>query len=237
MGNSKSSRSTKKNVEPTGNFLLPSPSVNSLASLWEVDTDFESDNPNSEISLRPVQRSQELLPGMDKDGENSKSRSKSLKSLPSESSLTRSQEPESLSRVHTAEEDLQRKTQKKSSKSKKDEKKKKKKKDKGAEKDPKQPKKPLAHSIRRKLSFKERKDKGKSKEKRRSEHGVLVNSDNVESYKESNDVDSEGRVRTSHHITAELKKEDEKIAEDDFRSSESIAGVFEKARKATQQLA
>ncbi|KAF3196304.1 hypothetical protein TWF106_005032 [Orbilia oligospora] len=195
-------------------FLLPSPSEDSLNSLWEVDSDIEQDNP-SEISLRPAQRQPAFRRDVDKDGENSRRPSGPGQRSPSQQSLAESEEPDSLSRAHTAERDLERKKSKKGfrlGKSKDDKiidketkRNERKEKNEGRGGKEKRPKQPLGQTLRHKLSLKPHKDRKKDSHRPRSKHGFSVSTDPVNVYNEPTETDSRGRVRTSQHMTAEVK--------------------------------
>ncbi|KAK6528599.1 hypothetical protein TWF281_009837 [Arthrobotrys megalospora] len=209
MSNSRAFRFTKDDIPlEQSTFLLPSPSDDSLASLWEVDSDIEQDNP-SEISLRPARRRSDFLRDVDKDGENSRKPSKSIQPSPSEHSLAGSEEPDPLSRTHTAERDLEKKKSKKGFKLRKakddKDKHKEKKGKKEKEKKEKKPKEPLGQTLRRKLSLNPCKDREKDKDKLRTKHGFSFSSDHINVYNEPIESDPRGRVRTSQHMTAEVK--------------------------------
>ncbi|KAK6501031.1 hypothetical protein TWF506_003786 [Arthrobotrys conoides] len=212
MSTKRSSRQKRNDPQALeqSTFLLPSPSEDSLRSLWEVDSDIEQDNP-SELSPRPVRRQSDFFRDADKDGENSRRPSRSGQQSPSEQSLAESGAPDSPSRVHTAERDLERKKSKKGfklgkSKYDKDRDKEMKRKEKleKKEKKEKKPKQPLGRSLRHKLSLKPHKDH-KDNYRSRSKHGFSVSTDPVNVYNEPIETDSRGRVRTSQHMTAEVK--------------------------------
>ncbi|KAK6360070.1 hypothetical protein TWF730_006224 [Orbilia blumenaviensis] len=186
--------------QPT--FLLPSPSHESLPSLWEVDSDADQDNP-SEISLRSARRRPDFSHDVDKDGENSKK--SSIRQLPSEHSLADLEELGSPSRMHTTERDLERKTSKKSFRLGKAKRGGEGDRDSEKQRRGKKPKSPLWQTLRRKVSFKPHKHRERDSHKPRSKHGFSVSSDPVSFHDEPIEVDSKGRVRTSQHMTAEVK--------------------------------
>ncbi|KAF3290754.1 hypothetical protein TWF970_000020 [Orbilia oligospora] len=200
-------------------FLLPSPSEDSLNSPWEVDSDIEQDNP-SEISFRPAQRQLGFRREADKDGENPRRPSGPVQRSPSQQSLAESEEPGLLSRAHTAERDPERKKSKKGfrlgksnddkaidKETKRNERKEKKEKKEGKKKRPKQPPgQTLRHKLpSNKLSFKPHKDRTKDNHRPRSKHGFSVSTEPVNVYNVPTETDSRGRVRTSQHMTAEVK--------------------------------
>ncbi|KAF3165901.1 hypothetical protein TWF225_001355 [Orbilia oligospora] len=211
----KSSRSKRHDSQTLeqSTFLLPSPSEDSLNSLWEVDSDIEQDNP-SEISFRPAQRQSGFRRDADKDGENSRRPSGPVQRSPSQQSLAESEEPGSLSRAHTAERDLERKKSKRGfrlGKSKDDKiidketKRNERKEKKGKEGKEKRPKQPLGQILRHKLSLQPHKDRTKDNHRPQSKHGFSVSTDPVNVYNVPTETDSRGRVRTSQHMTAEVK--------------------------------
>ncbi|KAK6504545.1 hypothetical protein TWF481_006486 [Arthrobotrys musiformis] len=194
--------------QPT--FLLPSPSEDSIPSLWEVDSDIDQDRP-SEISLRPVRQKSTFVRDANKDGENSPNTSRSARRPPPELSLvsTESDEADSLSRIHTAERELDRKKSKncfRIGKPKDD-----KDRDQGCDRETKKKKRekkekpPLGQKLRHKLSLRPHRNQTKDIKNSRSKHGFSISTDPVNIYKEPIESDSGGRVRKSQHMTAEVK--------------------------------